>query len=141
MLDGMQSQADRGEGRRHVVEIRTVTLKRGTRARFHGLFTDRSLPLLRRWRFDVVAFGPSLHDETSFYVVRSFASLAERQSAEDAFYGSDDWRQGPREEMLACIESYVDVVLELDEAAVEALRRSGGVCGRAAASAEDGQRG
>jgi len=79
---------------------------------------------LRRWGFDVVAFGPSLHDEASFYVVRSFASVAGRQSAEDAFYGSDDWRQGPREPMLACIESYVDVVLELDEAAVEALRSS-----------------
>jgi hypothetical protein len=124
MLDPQHSQVVREEGRRRLVEIRTLTLRPGTRGRFQGLFTERSLPLLRRWGFDVVAFGPSVHDDVSFYVVRSFASLAERQSAEDAFYGSDDWRQGPRELMLACIESYVDAVLELDTAVVEALRRS-----------------
>ena len=34
---------------------------------------------------------------------------------EDAFYGSDDWRLGPREAILALLENYIDIVLELDE--------------------------
>jgi hypothetical protein len=107
-----------------IVEVRALTLKSGARAEFQRLFTERSLPLLRRWRFDVVAYGPSLHDEVSFYVIRSFPDLADRQEREDAFYGSDDWRQGPREAMLALIVSYSDVVLELEPAAVAALRRT-----------------
>ena len=37
---------------------------------------------------------------------------------------SDDWRKGPREALLALIESYTDVVFELDAAAVEGWRKS-----------------
>jgi hypothetical protein len=106
-----------------VVEVRVLRLKAGGRAEFQRLFVERSLPLLRRWRFDVVSYGPSLHDEDTFHVIRAFGSLAERREQEDAFYGSDDWRQGPREAMLALIERYSDAVLELDAAAVEAMRR------------------
>jgi len=105
------------------VEIRALSLKPGSRADFHRLFSERSLPLLRKWGFDVVSFGPSPHDETSYYVIRSFPDLADLQRREDDFYGSDDWRKGPREAMLALIESYMDVVLELDELAVSCLRR------------------
>jgi len=56
-------------------------------------------------------------------VKRRVVDLAERQASEDAFYGSDDWKNGPREALLSLIESYIDVVLELDEPAIAALRR------------------
>ncbi|HEU0294924.1 MAG TPA: hypothetical protein VFR47_19435 [Anaerolineales bacterium] len=42
---------------------------------------------------------------------------------EDSYYASDDWRKGPREAMLALIESYVDAVLEVDESTVQGLRK------------------
>jgi len=80
--------------------------------------------LLRKWSFDIVSYGPSPHDETSYYVIGVFKDLAERQASEDAFYGSDDWKKGPREALLALIESYSDVVLELDETVISALRRA-----------------
>ena len=54
--------------------------------------------------------------------MRSFASVDDRQRTEDAFYGSADWRQGPREAILACIENYTTVVVELDEAALDGFR-------------------
>ena len=108
---------------RRVVEFRGLILKPGSRAEFHRLYVERSLPLLRQWKFDIVSFGPSPHDETSYYVIRAFKDLAERQASEDAFYGSDDWKKGPREALLPLIESYADVVLELDEATIAALRR------------------
>ena len=107
---------------RRVVEFRALNIKPGSRAEFHRVYVERSLPLLRKWKFDVVSYGPSPHDETSYYVIRSFKDLAERQASEDAFYGSDDWRKGPREALLSLIESYADVVLELDEATISALR-------------------
>ena len=109
--------------RRRVVEFRGLNLKPGSRAEFHRLYVERSLPLLRQWKFDIVSFGPSPHDEISYYVIRAFKNLAERQASEDAFYGSDDWKNGPREALLPLIESYADVVLELDEATIAALRR------------------
>ncbi len=106
-----------------VVEIRTLNLKPGTREAFQQLYIQKSLPLLKRWRQDVVAYGPSLHDEHTYYVIRRFDSLSQREQSEDAFYGSDDWRKGPREAILALIETYTDIVLELDEQTVEGLRR------------------
>ena len=73
-------------------------------------------------KVDVVAFGPSPHDEDSYYLIRAYASLADRQHSQDAFYGSDEWRNGPRESVLGKIESMTAVVLELDEAIVDGLR-------------------
>ena len=70
----------------------------------------------------MVAYSPSLHDENTYYVIRRFDSLTQREQLEDAFYASDDWRQGPREAMLALIENYIDIVLELDEVTVDGLR-------------------
>ena len=107
----------------HIIEIRSLNLKPGKREEFHRLYIEEALPLLKRWNFDVVAYGPSLHDENTYYVIRRFESLAQREQMEDAYYASDDWRQGPREAMLALIENYTDIVFEVDEVAVQGLRR------------------
>lgn len=108
-----------------IVEIRSYNLKAGTRDRFHLLFEREALPLLRRFKVDVVAYGPSLHDGDSYYLMRSFSSVEDRERSEDSFYGSDEWRQGPREAILAGIESYTTAVIRLDDATLEGLRGTG----------------
>jgi len=89
------------------------------RDEFHRLYTEQSYSLLQRWHFDVVAYSPSLHDENMYYVIRRFDSLSHREEMEDAFYGSDDWKLGPREAMLSFIENYSDIVLERDDVTVD----------------------
>jgi ketosteroid isomerase-like protein len=105
-----------------VVEIRSYNLKPGTRDRFHQLFLREALPMLRRWKVDVVAYGPSLHDSESYYLMRAYSSVEERQRSEDAFYGSDEWKKGPREAILAGIDSYATTVVRVDEATLRGLR-------------------
>ena len=105
-----------------VVEIRSYNLKPGTRERFHQLFLKEALPMLRRWKVDVVAYGPSRHDADSWFLMRAFPGVPERQKSEDAFYGSDEWRNGPRAAILADIVSYTTIVLPLDEVTVRGLR-------------------
>jgi hypothetical protein len=107
-----------------VVEIRTFNLKPGTRSEFHRLASEVAAPMQRRWKIDVVACGPSAHDDNSYDVIRAWPTLAERQRTEEGFYGSDEWRKGPQGEIMARIESYTTVVLYLDAATVEGLRRS-----------------
>ena len=107
----------------HLIEIRSLNLKPGMRNEFQRLYIEEALPLLKRWNFEVVAHGPSLHDENSYCVIRRFDSLAQREQSEDAYYASDDWRQGPREAILALIENYVDIVLELEQVTVQGLRK------------------
>jgi NIPSNAP len=108
---------------KQLVEIRSLTLHPGKRGEFHRRYLEKALPLLKKWQMDVVAFGPSPHDENSYYIIRAFESLGHRQKSEDAYYGSSDWREGPREEMLELIESYIDIVIELERNTVDALRR------------------
>ena len=107
---------------RRVVEIRSYTLKPGARPEFHRLVIDQSLPMLERWKVDVVSYGLSLHDDHSCYLIRAYDSLGHRQASQDAFYGSAEWKDGPRDAILALIESYTTVVVEMDADAVAALR-------------------
>ena len=60
---------------RKLVEIRSYTLKPGAREKFHRLVCELSLPMLKRWGVDVVAFGPSPHDEVSYYLIRARRSF------------------------------------------------------------------
>ena len=107
----------------HFVEIRSYNLQPGTRDEFHRLFIEEAFPMLKRWNVDVVSYGPSLHDENSYYLMRHFDSLAHRDESENAFYGSDEWRQGPREAIVSLIENYTEVVIEVDEDTLKGLRK------------------
>jgi hypothetical protein len=109
-----------------VLEIRAYNLHPGMEEPFQTLFETEALPMLRRWQVDVVAYGQSLHDRSSFYLMRAYDDLAQREHSQDAFYGSDEWRQGPRAGLLACIENYTSTVLEVDDVIVAGLRKSNG---------------
>ncbi|ULH13951.1 NIPSNAP family protein (plasmid) [Deinococcus sp. KNUC1210] len=105
------------------VEIRSYTLVAGLEGEFARIFNAEAAPMLARWQVDVVAFGLSLEPRGA-YLIRAYDSLAHRQHSQDEFYGSAEWRNGPRTAILACIEQFSDVVLPLDPAAVQALRTS-----------------
>jgi NIPSNAP len=97
-----------------VIEILTLDIKPGRRAEFHKVYVAESLPLLKRWNFNVVAYGPSLHDANSYYVIRSFKSLEDRQKSEDTFYSSDDWQQGPRDSIMGFVEHFAYAVVSAE---------------------------
>ena len=104
-----------------IIEIRSYVLKHGTREKLHALLDTEILPLLRDAGIKVVRYGPSLHDENSYVLIRAFESLGQLREQEDRFYGSDVWRTGYREMVLGMIESWQDIVIEVDESALTAL--------------------
>ena len=104
------------------VEVRSYALKPGAREAFDRIASQQAIPMLRCWEVDVVAHGPSPHDDDSYYLIRAYASLADRQQSQDAFYGSQEWKDGPRVAILGLIENFTSIVLELEPATVEALR-------------------
>lgn len=106
-----------------LLEIRSYRLRPGTREAFHALVAGTVMPMLRRWPMDVVRHGPSPHDDTSYLLMRAYADAAVREHEQAAFYGSADWREGPREAVLAMIEEYLSVVVPLDAAVVDGLRQ------------------
>ena len=82
------------------------------------------MPLLREWNMDVVAYGPSKHEPDRYFLIRAFASVADMQAQEEAFYGSEAWRNGPREAIVSRIESYLDTLLWLSQDSIDDLRQS-----------------
>jgi len=106
-----------------IIEIRSYSLKPGTRDAYHQIVLDEALPLLRKWKMDVVAFGASPHNADSYYLIRAFADVDDMNRQEEAFYGSDEWKQGPREAIVSKIETYTSIVIEVDEATLQGLRR------------------
>ena len=107
---------------RRLVEIRAYRLKPGTLDDFHTAVTQRALPMVRAFGMDVVAHGPVPNDANGYFLVRSFASLAELTAQEEEFYGSAPWREGPREALVSRIETYLDTLLWLSPAAIDDLR-------------------
>jgi hypothetical protein len=110
---------------KRLIEIRSYKLKAGEAAAFHEAVVGTVMPMLRPV-MDVVAFGPSAHESDTYFLVRAYADLAELEAQQAAFYGSDAWRQGPREAIVGRIESYLNTVLWLSPEAVEDMRRSNG---------------
>jgi hypothetical protein len=107
-----------------ILEIRSYRLHPGTRDEYHRLFVEEAAALLEAHGIQVVAFGPSLDDPDGYFLIRSFDDLADRERREDGFYASPEWRQGPREAIVSKIVVYTDVVVELDAATIEMLRRA-----------------
>ena len=108
---------------RRLVEIRSYKLKPGSGARFHDLASNQSIPLLHAVKMDVVDFGPSLLEPDTYFLIRSYESLEDLKSSQEAFYGSAAWREGPREAIVALIESDATVVFWTNADAVDAMRR------------------
>jgi len=101
------------------VEIRSYRLRPGSGAAFHRLVVDQSMPMLERWGVDVIAFGPSLDDDDLYVLIRGYPSLAELRRSQDAFYGSAEWRDGPREAIVSLIESDISVVIPADSLPID----------------------
>lgn len=107
---------------RRLVEIRAYKLKAGTRVAFREAMVERALPMVRAYGMDVVAHGPVANDEDGYFLARSFVDLSELKVQQDEFYGSRAWREGPRESLVSCIETYVDTLLWLTQASIDDLR-------------------
>jgi hypothetical protein len=103
-----------------VFEILTLEIKPGRRDEFHKVYVTQSVPLLKKWNFDLVAYGPSLHDANSYYVIRRFKSLEDREKSEDAFYSSNDWKSGPRNAIMGLVDHFAYAV-----ASAETLKKVG----------------
>ena len=109
-----------------LLEIRTYKLHADASQRFIEAF-QLALPLLQESGIDVVAFGQSNHEHDSFYLVRAFKDQSHMIASQDAFYSSEAWRQGPRESLVACIESYLNTLLWLNNEGIEDLRKRNGL--------------
>ena len=109
-----------------LIEVRTYRLKAGAHSAFHEAMRDRAVPFIRSRGMDVVAFGRSDHEEETYFLVRAYEDRASLDKQQSQFYGSEDWRQGPRQELIDHIETYMNTLIYLTAEAVESMRSLNG---------------
>lgn len=105
------------------VELLQYTLKAGTGREFHQIMVEESIPLHRDAGIDIIAFGNSMHDEDSYYLIRAYDNPGHLNASQKAFYRSDAWRSGPRVAIIERIQTSVKSVLMLTETATNGLRK------------------
>lgn len=110
-----------------LVEFRSYKLKPQSGTEFHRLVVEQSVPLLEKFQMDLVAHGPSVHDQDCYYLIRAYHDLEHLTQSQEELYSSDDWRLGPREAIISLIESGQDSTFWLSDEAIESIRegRSG----------------
>jgi NIPSNAP len=105
-----------------LLEIRTYRLKPGTLDAFHHAMHTRAVPMLRARGMDVVAYGRSDHEEETYFLARSYASREALEQEQAEFYGSSEWKLGPRSELVDRIETYMNTLIWTSELAVVSMR-------------------
>lgn len=104
-----------------ITEIRIYKLKENTAAEFNKVFTEQSLPMMKRWKVNVVDYGFSLIDKNSFYLIRSYENLEQRKESQDAFYGSSEWINGPEKQIMSCIDTYNTTIVDSEKLNIEKI--------------------
>ncbi len=64
-----------------ITEIRIYKLKENSSENFTEVFTEQSLPMMKRWKINVVDYGFSLIDKESFYLIRNYESVEQRKES------------------------------------------------------------
>ncbi|MGC0807983.1 NIPSNAP family protein [Pantoea agglomerans] len=105
------------------VELLQYTLKPGTGREFHTVMVEKSAPMHCDAGIDIIAFGNSMHDEDSYYLIRAFDNIEHMNTSQAAFYRSAQWQNGPRKAIIERIQASVKSVLFLTDTAINGLRK------------------
>jgi hypothetical protein len=108
-----------------IIEILLYKLKPGTGGEFFSIMQEVSVPLHRRHGIDVVWHGQSMNDPDGYGLIRAFADMAALEASQQDFYTSEAWRSGPREEIVARIETATKIVIPMNDEGIEGLRKQG----------------
>jgi NIPSNAP len=107
---------------KRIIEIRSYQLKLGNAVDFQRIMLTESVPLHKAFGIEIVAHGPSLHGPDTYFLVRAFDDLQDLNESQKKFYASDAWRNGPRESIVAAIESDANAVMWVNASVVEMLK-------------------
>lgn len=100
-----------------IVEIRTYTLKPGTRAKAVEAF-GRLLPECKRIGMKVAGPWLSVEDETKLVWMRGFPDAAARSAMAAQFYGGAAWKNELSGIFMPILEKYEVTAVEMAESAV-----------------------
>jgi hypothetical protein len=94
-----------------LLEMRIFTLHPGTREEFDRISREGTIPMMRRFDIEVIAFGPCLNNDDGYYLLRAFADEDDRVVRSQAIYATDEWTANYDEPVGSMIAGYQTAVL------------------------------
>lgn len=107
-----------------LLELRLFTVKPGMREEFDRVSREGTVPLMRKIGITVVASGPSLYDEDTYYLLRAFDNEEQRVSLGASLYEQPEWEQFD-EPVGAMMAAYSTVVFPMSVEAVKHMAEFG----------------
>ena len=107
-----------------VLELRLYKFHPGQRAAFAERFRNQLLPMIKRHGMEVIHYGPSLHDEDSFFIIRAYASAEARNAAVDSLYSAAEWLMNHEQDVLDMIVTMNSCVFEADDWTIGVMAES-----------------
>lgn len=101
-----------------LLEMRLFRLHPGTRAEFHRISDEGTIPMMRRFGINVLAYGPTLNDDNGYLLLRSFPSEEERVRLSQSLYASEEWEQNYEVPVMAMIDAYHTAVIPAADALI-----------------------
>ncbi|TDP94058.1 NIPSNAP family protein [Labedaea rhizosphaerae] len=107
-----------------LLELRLFTVKPGMREEFDRVSREGTVPLMRKIGITVVAHGPSLYDEDTYYLLRAFDDEKQRTELGASLYEQPEWEQYD-EPVGAMMAAYSTVVFPMSTEAIKHMAEFG----------------
>lgn len=108
-----------------LLELRIFTVHPGTREEFDRVSREGTIPMMRRYDIDVIAFGPCLNNDDGYYLLRAFADEDDRVVRSQAIYATEEWMSEYDELVGAMIAGYQTAVLPSSPALIAQFADAG----------------
>ncbi|MGH3816012.1 MAG: NIPSNAP family protein [Pseudonocardiaceae bacterium] len=89
-----------------LLEMRLFKVHPGTRAEFDRISREGTIPMMRRYGINVIAFGPSLNNDDGYFLLRAFPSEQERVRQSQAIYATAEWEANYEGPVMSMIDDY-----------------------------------
>jgi hypothetical protein len=104
-----------------LLEMRLFRVHPGTRDEFHRISHEGTVPLMRRFGIDVLAYGPAVNNDDTYYLLRAFATEDQRKEQARTLYASPEWENEFDAPVMGMIDDYRITVMPATPALVAEL--------------------
>jgi hypothetical protein len=98
-----------------IIEMRTYTLKPGTREVFLKIFRAQSIPAHDEIGMKIIGPFLSIESPDVFFFMRGFPDLASREPMKTKFYEGELWKRELENVLMPMIEKYEVVLVDDSE--------------------------
>lgn len=107
-----------------LLEVLVYRISHGRRAAFHEALQQGALSQMEQQGFTVVGFGPSRHDQDSYYLLRAYPSMEYRAKVLDRCPTESSWLRAHQPELGGMVESCNVAVLPCEPEGIEKLKHT-----------------